>query len=97
MKTITLEQGEVFVEELKKTCARLGSKADIAYGRWFLGFLHAFARCADYKEFKEIAGKVDKRMILVAVKASKQMSVKGLGLLFCIHPSLAYIVTKVVG
>ena len=97
MKTITLEQGEVFVEELKKTCDKLGNKADIAYGRWILGFLHVFARCADYKAYKEIAGKVDRRIINKTVKMSNQISVKGFGLLFCIHPSLVYIVAKMIG
>ena len=95
MKTITLDRGEAFIEELKKTCDRLGSNR--AYGRWVLGFLHAFARCADYKDFKEIAGKIDRRLVLRALRTNKQLSVKGFALLLRIHPALAYIAVKMVG
>lgn len=92
MITITLEQGEIFLEEMRKACNRLENKA--IYCRYVLGFIHAFARCNNFNEYKKIAKIIDKHLLHNTLKKSKQMKVKVFERLFWIHPSLAFIATK---
>lgn len=101
MKKITRELGDIFVDEISKTFYSIIDKVEnkekirIVYNRVMLGFLHAFAMCSNYKDFREIGKRIDRKEIYREVYKLDDIKVRIFSLLLRISPQCAFLGTKV--
>lgn len=101
MKGITKEQGDIFIDEISKaykdTILRVGNreKVDIAFNREWLGFAHAFAMNANYKNYYEISKRLNRKDIYRHIRNIGDPQLKFFSLLFHISPRFTFLIIKV--
>lgn len=98
MKTITVEQGELFLEEFKRTFTSMvhssagecSNQIRIAYNRELLGFVHSFAMCASYEDFMRVVSNIDSTSIFTSLKRVNSKYARLYSALFKIDKRLTY-------
>lgn len=101
MKSITKEQGMVYIDELTKTYRdiiyKVGNKkkVNIAFSREWLGFAHALAINLNFKNYYEICQWLNRRDIYRNLKKLDDSKLRFFSLMFRINPILVFFITKV--
>lgn len=97
MKTISLEQAQIYLEEFTNTILYLEGKErkDIqklqkVYYREILGFLHAYSKCANRKDYDAIIQKLDLGKMYHVLKKFPEVKTRIAMSILWLNPNLFY-------
>lgn len=97
MKTISLEQARIYLEEFTNTILYLEGKErkDIkqlqkVYYREILGFLHAYSKCANRKGYDAIIQKLDLGKMYHVLKEFPEVKTRIAMSILWLNPNLFY-------
>ena len=97
MKTITMQLGNIYLEEFGKTIRSIIDRdssnqliASVVYYRDIIGFLHAFSLCSEKEEFVKMSNQIDRKEMFHVLKGFPDMRIKILSFVLKVNPKIFY-------